>query len=351
MIPTIKKPKVAIFSDLHLGVHSNSSDWHNYAVEWALWFRDECRSKGIKDLIFAGDWHHNRSEISVNTLQISADILDILSEFNLIAITGNHDIYYKHRTDVNSLSIFKNRKNVTVLEEYETLEAFDKKISFCSCNTATKDIEESDLIVGHFEIETFKMNTYKTCEEGVKVKDLLKKSELVISGHFHTRHEKKFGAGTILYVGNPFQMDFGDAGNQKGYHILDLDTMEYEFFANNISPNYNKISLSDMVQAGEITPIIRAKFTNNIVKVKIDMNISQEDMDILQRTLSCLKPEVLTYDYDINFNRILDNKEDIEDLSGVDIEQAIEEFVNSLEPSNKKAIIDYTLGLYERCKV
>ena len=351
MIPTIKKPKVAIFSDLHLGVHSNSSDWHNYAVEWAHWFRDECRSKGIKDLIFAGDWHHNRSEISVNTLQISADILDILSEFNLIAITGNHDIYYKHRTDVNSLSIFKNRKNVTVLEEYETLEAFDKKISFCPWNTATKDIEESDLIVGHFEIETFKMNTYKTCEEGVKVKDLLKKSELVISGHFHTRHEKKFGAGTILYVGNPFQMDFGDAGNQKGYHILDLDTMEYEFFANNISPNYNKISLSDMVQAGEITPIIRAKFTNNIVKVKIDMNISQEDMDILQRTLSCLKPEVLTYDYDINFNRILDNKEDIEDLSGVDIEQAIEEFVNSLEPSNKKAIIDYTLGLYERCKV
>ena len=351
MIPTIKKPKVAIFSDLPLGVHSNSSDWHNYAVEWAHWFRDECRSKGIKDLIFAGDWHHNRSEISVNTLQISADILDILSEFNLIAITGNHDIYYKHRTDVNSLSIFKNRKNVTVLEKYETLEAFDKKISFCPWNTSTKDIEESDLIVGHFEIETFKMNTYKTCEEGVKVKDLLKKSELVISGHFHTRHEKKFGAGTILYVGNPFQMDFGDAGNQKGYHILDLDTMEYEFFANNISPNYNKISLSDMVQAGEITPIIRAKFTNNIVKVKIDMNISQEDMDILQRALTTLKPEVLTYDYDINFNRILDNKEDIEDLSGVDIEQAIEEFVNSLEPSNKKAIIDYTLGLYERCKV
>ncbi len=190
MIPTIKKPKVAIFSDLHLGVHSNSSDWHNYAVEWALWFRDECRSKGIKDLIFAGDWHHNRSEISVNTLQISADILDILSEFNLIAITGNHDIYYKHRTDVNSLSIFKNRKNVTVLEKYETLEAFDKKISFCPWNTSTKDIEESDLIVGHFEIETFKMNTYKTCEEGVKVKDLLKKSELVISGHFHTRHER-----------------------------------------------------------------------------------------------------------------------------------------------------------------
>ena len=26
------------------------------------------------------------------------DILDILCDFNIIAITGNHDIYYKHRT-------------------------------------------------------------------------------------------------------------------------------------------------------------------------------------------------------------------------------------------------------------
>ena len=72
----INKPRVAIFSDLHLGVHSNSSDWHNYAVEWAHWFQEECKLKNIKDLIFCGDWHHNRSEISVNTLQISADILD-----------------------------------------------------------------------------------------------------------------------------------------------------------------------------------------------------------------------------------------------------------------------------------
>ena len=107
MMPKINKPKVAIFSDLHLGVHSNSAEWHNYAIEWANWFRDECRKQHIVDILFCGDWHHNRSEISVSTLQVSADILEILSEFNLIAITGNHDIYYKHRTDVNSMSILR----------------------------------------------------------------------------------------------------------------------------------------------------------------------------------------------------------------------------------------------------
>ena len=350
MIPTINKSKVAIFSDLHLGVHSNCPKWHEYAIEWANWFADECRSKGIKDLIFCGDWHHNRSEVAVNTLQVSADILDIFADFNMIAILGNHDIYYRHRTDVNSMSIFKSRKNVTVLDKYQTIEAFDKKISLCPWNTPTSVIEESDVVFGHFEIETFKMNAFKVCEEGVSIKDLLKKSELVISGHFHTRHEKQFGAGTILYCGNPFQMDFGDAGNKKGYHILDLDSMEYEFFENNVSPEYNKITLSDMVKDGEITPIVEAKFANNIIKVIIDRNISQEDLDTLQRVLAGFKPEQINYDYDVNFNRIIKDREDVEDMSGVDIELAIEEYINVLELEDKKSIIDYMLGLYERCK-
>ena len=74
-------------------------------------------------------------------------------------------------------------------------------------------------------------------------------------------------------------------------------------------------------------------------------------MDILIKKLTLLKPEVLTVDYDINFNRLLDDTEDKEDHSGIDIPQAIEEFVNLLEIKNKKEIIKYTLGLYEKSKL
>ena len=52
--------------------------------------------------------------------------------------------------------------------------------------------------------------------------------------------------------------------------------------------------------------------------------------------------EFAHYSYDT------DNKED---LSGIDIPQAIQEFVNLLEIKNKKEIIDYTLGLYEKSKL
>ena len=44
------------------------------------------------------------------------------------------------------------------------------------------------------------------------------------------------------------------------------------------------------------------------------MNISQADMDILLKKLTMLKPEALTVDYDINFNRLMDDTDDKEDL-------------------------------------
>lgn len=350
MIPTITKPRVAIISDLHLGVHANSLEWHKNAIEWANWFKVECLSNNIVDIIFCGDWHHNRSEISVSTLQVSADILDILSEFNLIMIIGNHDIYYKYRTDVNSLSVFRNRKNVTILDRYQTVETFNKKISFCPWNTSISEIEQSDIIFGHFEIETFKMNAFKVCEEGIKIKELLKRSDLIISGHFHTRHEKNFGTGTILYVGNPFQMDFGDTENQKGYYILDITTNKYDFVPNNVSSRYKKVNLSCLVKEETITPNIINIISNNLVKLKIDMNISQEDMDILLAVLYKLNPESLTVDYDINYNRLLNDTADVDDLSGIDVEQAIQEFVKVLDLDNKNDIIEYTLDLYEKSK-
>lgn len=345
----LNKSRIAVISDLHLGIHTNSSFWHSIAVEWAKWFREELISHQITDIIFCGDWHHNRSEISVNTLQVSADILDILKDFNLITIAGNHDMYFKHRADVNSLSIFKNRKNITIIDNKPiSFKQFNRTLTLCPWNTNINEIPESDIIFGHFEIESFSMNPYKICEEGIKVKDLLLKSSLILSGHFHTRHSKQYGNGVITYVGNPFQMDFSDINNEKGYHIIDLETLECSFIKNKISPEYKKISLSELVDAGDLTNDIKQIFNKNIVKLKIDKNISQEDIDLLLRKLHLLTPHELTVDYDINFNRLMPEMEEREDLSGIDIEQAILEFVNLLEIENKKDIIDYTIELYRK---
>jgi len=144
-------------------------------------------------------------------------------------------------------------------------------------------------------------------------------------------------------------MDFGDSDNEKGYYILDLDDLTYNFIPNNISPKYKKISLSEMVAQGTITNDMVQIFNNNFVKLKIDRNISQDDLIILNNVLSKLKSHSITQDYDLNYNKILTDNNTY-DFSGIDIGNAIEEFINLLDIDNKDSIVQYTLNLFNKCK-
>ena len=343
----IKKPRIAIISDLHLGVHTNSQEWHKIAKEWAIWFDSELKRQNIKDVIFCGDWYHNRSEISVNTLQVSADILEIFADYNIISIVGNHDAYFKHRTDVNSLSIHKNSKNMTVIDSCTTVNCFDRNITFCPWNTPMESIVQSDVIFGHFEIETFLMTAHKMCVEGLSVVELLKRSPLVFSGHFHTRAEKKMQSGDIVYVGNPFEMDYGDTDNAKGYYILDLDTMEYKFYENQISPKHKKISVSTFEDVKAIS-VNDISFSNNHLKIKVETDDINEYEKITQH-IQMLQPRTIVIDR-IASNKFTSNIDNIT-LEGIDIVKAISEFIEMHNYENSDELSKLALDFYNKCIV
>lgn len=351
MILDLTNRKVCCVSDIHVGVHQNSAMWHDISLEWARWLRDELSDKGITDIIIPGDLFHYRDEIAVNTIQVVTDMLRIWKKFNIILLVGNHDAFYKDKSDINSLSILSGWSNITVVEQPTLFEYKTRKIMMCPWGTTVNQIEKSDIIFGHFEIQSFKFNQHKVCEEGIKSQSLLSKAPLVITGHFHLREERKYKNGTILYVGNPFQMDFGDVYSTKGYYILDVMTGDYEFHENNISPTHQKVKLSQIVEFDGITDQIIEVFKNNIVKLIVDLPVAPEDMDILLKKFLQLKSISITVDYDVNFNKFgLEDTSD-HDLSGVDISVAIEEFVNLLEDvPNKQEIIDYTVDLYRRNK-
>jgi DNA repair exonuclease SbcCD nuclease subunit len=338
-------------SDIHVGVHQNSAMWHDISLEWAKWLRDELSEKGVSDIIIPGDLFHYRDEIAVNTIQVVTDMLRIWKDFNILLLVGNHDAFYKDKSDINSLSILSGWSNITVVEQPTLFEYKSRKIMMCPWGTTVNQIKKSDIIFGHFEIQSFKFNQHKVCEEGIKSQSLLNKAPLVITGHFHLREERKYKNGTILYVGNPYQMDFGDVYSTKGYYILDMMTGDYTFHENNISPTHQKVKLSQIVEFDGITDQITRVFKNNIVKLIVDLPVAPDDMDILLKKFLQLKSISITVDYDVNFNKFgLEDTSD-HDLSGVDISVAIEEFVNLLEDvPNKQEIIDYTIDLYRRNK-
>ncbi len=185
------KSQVCCISDIHIGVHQNSAQWHNIILDWAKWLSGELKSKDIHDIIISGDFFHYRDEIAVNTIHFATKILNEWRDFNIIILVGNHDAWYKDRSDVNSLSILDGWDNITVISETSTSVVFGKQVTFAPWGTNPVDIPKSDVIFGHFEIQTFKHNSFKICSEGIRSSDLLNKAKLVISGPFPCKRREK----------------------------------------------------------------------------------------------------------------------------------------------------------------
>lgn len=351
MTVNITNRKVCCVSDIHVGVHQNSAMWHDITLNWARWLSAELRQHKIKDILIMGDLFHYRDEIAVNTIHVVSDILEIWKDYNIILLVGNHDAFYKDKSDINSLSILRGWNNIEVISTPTKVTAFNKQLMFCPWGTTTKQIDKCDIIFGHFEITSFKFNQHKICEDGINSKELFKKSPLVITGHFHLREERQYKEGQILYLGNPFQMDFGDVYSTKGYYILDIVDGDFNFHENAISPCHQKIKLSTLVEQQTITNEVRNTFKNNIVKLIIDKNVAPDDMDILLKRFLELDSISITVDYDVNFNKFGLIDETDHDFSGVDIAVAIEEFVGMLEEvPDKKDIIKHTINLYNSCR-
>ena len=71
-------------------------------------------------------------------------------------------------------------------------------------------------------------------------------------------------------------------------------------------------------------------------------------MYLLVTKLASYKPADIRIDYDVNYNKVKFSEEGDFDLSGVDIIEAITEFVNLLDIDNKSEVVKYTTELYNR---
>lgn len=340
--------EVGIFSDPHYGVHRNSEIWHNIAIEHAKWARDQFKQRSIKDIIIPGDIFHDRNDIAVNTLSVATRIFDILRDFNIIITVGNHDAFYRDKSDINSVSILKGWSNITVVDSFVLANLQGKKIAFCPWGQDINEVPKCDLIVGHFEINSFKMNSFKICTTGYKPSDFTDRAKLTITGHFHHREERRYKDGTVLYVGSPYQQDWGDYETTKGLYILDLNTLEYEFIENTVSPIYHKIRYSD-IESGKLnSEALKKIIPNNIIKFYIDKKLEPAAVDALVRKLVSVKPTEFTIEYDYTeLNKVNMDEANNKDFN-ISVENSIVEFIDLLEINNKDKVKAYVTELYHK---
>ena len=243
--------KSIILGDLHFGAKGFNQSFFDNQIRF---FEEQLfpfmKENGINEIIQLGDWLDNRKNIDIRFFnEINERFCKRLHELdiNFVTILGNHDIYYNTRKDINLVKYFSELySNITVLEEMTTLD-YDGlnylMVPWLIKDTVTNDdLKHVDLCFGHFEIKNFEMTKgFTDTTSKLEAKDFKHSSRLqkVISGHYHIQSTDGF----IIYVGTPYQMNWGDYNTSRGFFVL--DGIEMEYHENIVSRKYVKIKYND----------------------------------------------------------------------------------------------------------
>jgi hypothetical protein len=137
-------------------------------------------------------------------------------------------------------------------------------------------------------------------------------------------------------------MDFSDVGNERGYHILDVESGDLEFFANPVSPKFVKILLSKNEYPSD--DLIKG----NIVKLVIDKDIKDDTLEKIKANILALSPHQLTTEFNVTSKSI----DSVEQVDSIDLTEMFEEFQKQLKLDGGKDVrVKNLIGLlYERNK-
>lgn len=229
---------VAIISDTHWGIRNDSASFLDMSKRFLDdVFFPELEKRGIQTIVHLGDLVDRRKHVNIQTAaRLRQDFLDPIKQkhLQLHMILGNHDVYYKNTNSVNAIKELCD-DSVMCYEDAEEVELHGTPVLFipwiCNENKLRSmqaiDKSRSSICMGHLELQGFEMFRGSVCSHGEDRK-IFDRFDLVLSGHFHHRSTD----GSIVYVGSHGQFTWSDYGDDRGFHILDLETKDLTFIHN-----------------------------------------------------------------------------------------------------------------------
>jgi DNA repair exonuclease SbcCD nuclease subunit len=348
-VPTLDIPYNRIFmiSDLHFGVRANSIEWLENHLEFFYQFYIPYLKENLQegDVLFVlGDWFDNRQLLDINIMNKSIDLIFDLSEIlPVYFMTGNHDIYKKNDTDVNSLAAFRFIPNVTIFEDPVLITNGNNKILVLPWvgsgekEEAYAKANKADYVFAHTDIAGFKYDNGFHIRKGARLQKLPGVKRLY-SGHIHKRQEHK----SSVYIGSPYSTKRSDIGNKKGVYMLDPNNNQQTFTPNTISSIFQRIPLEELMEMTleKAYSILEKNYTDIIVPDKyVHLFNLTRFIDLLK---DCQYKRIETRGeknkLDDSFNEILDGEE-IKDIVTL-LENSIDDLDQTLEDIIKLKLLN-----------
>ena len=295
----------AVFTDIHYGLKQNSRVHLEDCHRFIDWFIAEAKARNAETCIFLGDWSHHRSTINVATLNASIkDLKKLNDNFEKVYfLTGNHDLYFRDKRDMNSIEYARDLPNVVMVDQHFVQD--DVAIVPWLVGDEHKKLSKLKVkyFFGHLELPHFRMNAMVEMPDhgGLKAEDLTG-PDYVFSGHFHKRQYNS----NIHYIGNAFPHNYADAGDiDRGAMFLTWD--EKPIYVNwSECPKYNVFTLKQLLDNHQT---LLDKYT--YARVKLDINISYEEATFIK--------ENFAEQYNVRELQLIPVKEDQGEFEGGEI--------------------------------
>lgn len=325
-----KIKKIACWSDVHFG-RRGSSEIHNQdCLNYIKFFCDNVkRDPDITHIAFLGDLFENRAAVNVSTLHYAHDGLKMIDDLGLpvIHLVGNHDLYHRTNRNIHSAKVFQELKNFNIVSEpLRVGDALFCPYLFPEEYPSLMEYSDIPIFFGHFEFRNFVVTGSNITLEKGNDHSLFKNQDYIFSGHFHRRQFRD----NIVYIGNTFPMDYGDAGDAlRGMMVFDFEAGQPNFIDWDECPLYIKTTLSRVLE-GNMS--FRAQTR---VKCLLDVDISYSESQSLREEM--MKSFNLR-EFQIEEN-LIENKENIAgeilDLSQLQLTN-IDDMVRSMLKSGIK---------------
>lgn len=342
---------VALLADVHFGY--GSIEFLNSQLRF---FREifipYCKKHGIKKIIQFGDLFENRRSLDIYVKNIVFDLFKTeLKDFEIYIYLGNHDVYYKNSNEIHSLKFLSQFSNVRIIEQISEINFYGRKFLFVPwlydlmtfrTYVNENDVSDIDVCFGHFDIIGSKMSKKAFSKSGLTKEILFKNFKKTFSGHYHSRSIEKIDDSEIIYTGMPYQLNRGDEGEERGFCVLDCDTLKYKFIENDVSIKYISVKYPDTLNENQVKGNVIDVYISN--KGNIDTDEIQNYIDDINKFKPAQEP---TKRYIDEFE-----SENIGEIKIKNLKEMFDEYIGQLQIDDdiKKDVVSELALLYEECQ-
>ena len=362
-----------MIADMHIGIKLGATEWienmRNYFYDFFLPLMKK-NKKQNQVCIVCGDVFDDRKSVNLEANDLAIEVFEEISKIlPVIIINGNHDMYKKSDNKITSLRSLENIKNVTIIKDptiitlKETIsvpsgpdeeEIKEKKIADLAFIPYQGDMEKEtnlcnacnkcNFIFMHTDIKNLRYDNGRDIIKGVEVGNI---KGHIYSGHIHKRQDTE----KVTYIGSPYQLRRSDIGNVKGIYHVDVKTGKETFYENNVSPIFQKVWLSDLLNMSykEVQNLCANNYTDILVK---DTELPNLNITKVYDVLECCNPKrVLIKDVNSNINAFDDI--DDENYKEMSIPEIIDSLIDKMEiePNKKQALKELSAKYQDLLKV